>query len=163
MGNSTVSSEPVMIGFSAEDETVNVIAKEIAVRLLAHPKFSTKINQRAGKPEALGQFARRLLKERRRRDEVFHGNLFGEPAWDMLLDLFASAEEGKNVSVSSLCVAAAVPATTGLRHMNYLLDSGWILRKPDQFDARRVHIELSLGARQELKQLLESWMKGDEP
>jgi len=36
-----------------------------------------------------------------------------DPAWDMLLDLTAARAESRAVSVSSLCIAAGVPTTTG--------------------------------------------------
>jgi hypothetical protein len=41
-------------------------------------------------------------------------DLFADPGWDILLDLYAARQEGKQVSVSSLCIAAAVPPTTAL-------------------------------------------------
>ena len=61
------------------------------------------------------QQVRSTIKSRRMRNEVFGDNLFGEPAWDMLLDLYASHLEQKRVSVSSLQIASAVPGTTALR------------------------------------------------
>jgi hypothetical protein len=51
-----------------------------------------------GKPEAgeeLGAFARLLHRERRTRDAYMSEGLFGEPAWDILLDLFACQAEGR--------------------------------------------------------------------
>ncbi|MEZ5655102.1 MAG: hypothetical protein R3E04_04340 [Sphingobium sp.] len=64
--------------------------------------------------------AKLALRIRRRRDAIFSDELgassiFGEAAWDMLLDLFVSRSENKRVSVSSLCIASGVPATTALR------------------------------------------------
>ncbi|MGM3253246.1 hypothetical protein ACS22W_25800, partial [Escherichia coli] len=40
------------------------------------------------------ELARRTYADRRRRDKLFQPGLFGEPAWDILLDLFISAKEG---------------------------------------------------------------------
>ena len=39
--------------------------------------------------------------------------LFGEPAWDILLDLYIANVENKPVSVSSACIGSAAPPTTG--------------------------------------------------
>ena len=89
------------------------------------------------------QQVRSTLKSRRLRDDLFGENLFGEPAWDMLLDLYASHLEQKRVSVSSLQIASAVPGTTALRWMTRLESKGLILRHADPFDARRVFVELS--------------------
>jgi hypothetical protein len=66
-----------------------------------------------------------------------------DPAWDILLDLKAAAQEGQHVSVSSLCIAAAVPPTTALRWITAMTESGMLVRRQDPADARRVFIELS--------------------
>lgn len=52
---------------------------------------------------------------RRRREDLLGEDLFGEPAWDMLLYLFAAWLRGDLVVTSSLVRASAVPATTALR------------------------------------------------
>lgn len=61
------------------------------------------------------QQLREIIKLRRLRDRFFQHDLFAEPAWDILLDLKAASLEGQQVSVSSRCIAAAVPPTTALR------------------------------------------------
>jgi hypothetical protein len=55
---------------------------------------------------------RAVIRARRLRNQFFADELFADPAWDMLLDLFAAGLEKRRVSVSSLCIAAAVPPTT---------------------------------------------------
>jgi DNA-binding MarR family transcriptional regulator len=84
-----------------------------------------------------------LIHERRLRDQYFDPALFGEPAWDMLLDLYAARERGKRISVSSLCIAAAVPPTTALRWITLLESAGMIVRLNDLNDRRRVFVTLS--------------------
>ena len=86
---------------------------------------------------------RRLIMARRDRARFFPDTLFADPAWDMLLDLAAARLEGKQVPVSSLCIAAAVPTTTALRWVRSLADAGLIERQSDPFDARRSHVSLS--------------------
>ena len=86
---------------------------------------------------------RRLIRARRDRARFFPESLFADPAWDMLLDLAAARLEGKQVPVSSLCIAAAVPTTTALRWVRSLDESGLIERQPDPFDARRSHVSLT--------------------
>ena len=86
---------------------------------------------------------RALIRARRLRDQYFSGELFADPAWDMLLDLMAARLEQKRVAVSSLCIAAAVPATTALRWIKALTDRGLFVRAADPQDGRRVYIELS--------------------
>ncbi len=89
---------------------------------------------------------RAVISERRLRDRFLDPDLFGEPAWDMLLDLYAARLEHARVSVSSLCIAAAVPSTTALRWLRTLTDCGLVERRADPHDKRRVFIELGDGA-----------------
>lgn len=88
--------------------------------------------------------ARKAYALRRKRAAIFgNPDLFGEPAWDILLDLFIAHAEDKPVSVSSACIGSAAPATTGLRWLGVLADEGLILRENDADDHRRVLVRLS--------------------
>ena len=86
---------------------------------------------------------REMIKMRRMREHYFDDSLFADPAWDILLDLLAARLEGKKVSVSSLCIAAAVPPTTALRWLTGMTENGLLERHHDTSDARRVFISLS--------------------
>jgi DNA-binding transcriptional ArsR family regulator len=86
---------------------------------------------------------RAMIRARRLRDHFFRSELFADPAWDMLLDLFAARLEQRKVAVSSLCIAAAVPPTTALRWIKSLADQGLLVRVADAEDGRRVFMELS--------------------
>lgn len=88
--------------------------------------------------------ARKTYALRRKRSAIFgNPDLFGEPAWDILLDLYIAQAEGKSVSVSSACIGSAAPATTGLRWLGVLADEGLILREADPADQRRVLVRLT--------------------
>src|SRR3546814_14904450 len=67
-------------------------------------------------------FVRTLLRLRMRRGCSLDSELFGEPAWDMLLDLYAAALDGRRLSVASSCLVAGVPPTTSRRWPHTL---GW--------------------------------------
>ena len=86
---------------------------------------------------------RAVIRARRLRNQFFAGELFADPAWDMLLDLFAAGLEKRRVSVSSLCIAAAVPPTTALRWIGTMHDAGLFGREADPGDRRRAYIVLS--------------------
>ncbi len=90
---------------------------------------------------------RRVIRARRMRADFFEGDLFADPAWDMLLDLYAAELEHRQISVSSLCIAAAVPPTTALRWIGTLNEAGLFDRKADPSDRRRAYIALSANAR----------------
>ena len=88
--------------------------------------------------------AREHYRNRRSRDKIFgRETLFGEPAWDVLLDLFIAAKENRKVSVMSACIGAAVPSTTGLRWISALEREGLLARENDPNDARRTYVLLT--------------------
>jgi hypothetical protein len=96
-----------------------------------------------GNADVSAQEIRAVIRSRRMRGQFFVGELFADPAWDMLLDLFAAELERRRVSVSSLCIAAAVPPTTALRWIGTLHDAGLFERHADPSDRRRAYIALS--------------------
>lgn len=90
------------------------------------------------------ELARQSYEDRRRRTKIFRSEeLFGEPAWDILLDLFIAAKERRRVSVTSACIGSAVPSTTALRWIAILEKQGLLVREADPGDARRVYVKLS--------------------
>jgi hypothetical protein len=101
-----------------------------------------------GQPAPCSEFdlaatARSYLRARRQRAALFPADLFADPAWDLLLDLFASRIEGHLVSVSDACIAAGVPTTTALRWVGKLESARLLRRRPDAMDCRRTNIELT--------------------
>jgi hypothetical protein len=88
--------------------------------------------------------ARQAYALRRLRNDLFgRSELFGEPAWDIVLDLYIAHCEGKPVSVSSACIGSAAPPTTGLRWLGVLAEDGLSIRENDAADNRRVMVRLS--------------------
>lgn len=88
--------------------------------------------------------ARAAYSRRRQRGSIF-GNteLFGEPAWDILLDLYIAHVDEKPVSVSSACIGSASPPTTGLRWLGVLAENNLVIREQDPNDQRRVLVKLT--------------------
>jgi DNA-binding MarR family transcriptional regulator len=97
----------------------------------------------SAEPDPAPRDVRAAIRARRLRDQYFAPELFADPAWDMLLDLYAARLERRRVSVSSLCIAAAVPPTTALRWIGTMHDAGLFGREPDPSDKRRAHITLT--------------------
>lgn len=87
-------------------------------------------------------FAKALLKGRRDREGRLGQAIFGEPAWDILLELYVLQAERLTPSVSAIGFGV-VPQTTALRCLDRLSDRGLISRVPDDQDARRTKIELT--------------------
>jgi hypothetical protein len=84
-----------------------------------------------------------LIRARRDRTRYLGAELFAEPAWDILLDLLRAELAYERISVSSACIAASVPPTTGLRWLNTLEQHGLVVRQSDPHDARRTFVVLS--------------------
>jgi len=84
-----------------------------------------------------------ILKARRDRDAIFGRELFGEPAWDILLELYAAHVAQRRLSVTGVCYASAVPPTTALRWVERLEKEGWVSRHSDPLDGRRAWVTLT--------------------
>lgn len=94
-------------------------------------------------PAVSADTVRSVIRARRLRDRFFETELFADPAWDMLLDLMHSELTQVRVTVSNLCMASAVPETTGLRWLNLMLKKGLIVRHRDPLDGRRTFVSLA--------------------
>jgi len=99
--------------------------------------------QGADVPEISAEAVRAVIRARRLRARYFPEELFADPAWDMLLDLLQAELSHLRVPVSSLCIAAAVPATTALRWLKTMVQEKLFVRRADPHDGRRVFVELA--------------------
>ena len=97
-------------------------------------------------PTVHAETVRAVIRARRMRSRFFSEELFADPAWDMLLDLLQAEIAQLRVPVSSLCIAAAVPATTALRWIKTMTEQGLFVRRADPHDGRRVFVELAPAA-----------------
>ena len=102
-------------------------------------------------PPISAETVRSVIRARRLRARYFVEELFADPAWDMLLDLLQAEIAQLRVPVSSLCIAAAVPATTALRWLKTMVSEGLFVRRADPHDGRRVFVELAPRASQALR------------
>lgn len=94
-------------------------------------------------PAVMALFIRDVIALRRKRDLLFVDRFFADAAWDILLDLTAARLERKYISVSSLCVAAAVPVSSALRCIKNMADRDILVRIRDPDDARRSYMSLN--------------------
>jgi CheY-like chemotaxis protein len=93
---------------------------------------------------------------RRTRDQYFPSDLFSDPCWEMLLDLYDAKLVGAEVTVTSLGAASGVPLTTALRRMEALQSHGLIVRTEDAADRRRTIIRLTMPGLQAVESFFES-------
>ena len=102
-------------------------------------------------PQVSADTVRTVIRARRLRARYFDEDMFADPAWDMLLDLLQAELTQLRVPVSSLCIAASVPATTALRWLKTMTQQGIFERRADPHDGRRVFVELAPQASQALR------------
>lgn len=145
------------------DTNANRLAQEFASieaqlenlrALIATSGQASAKNERPGVASSFGAFAKMLIADRKARNAEFPIELFADPAWDILLDLFVAHVDRRQISVTSAVIASNVPQTTALRWIGLLTDQGYLIRIPDANDRRRVHIELSKDATGRVKNYL---------
>lgn len=115
---------------------------EDAARLTAGDDAPAQINY--------GAYARAIVTARARIGRYLDPSLFADPAFDILLDLLASEEEGRKVNMSSCACAGRVPRTTGLRWICTLEQKGLLERIDDEADQRTTFVRLTPDARASL-------------
>lgn len=99
---------------------------------------------RSGRPPLPDpRLVRRIIRQRQLRGRFFDGELFADPAWDILLDLTAARAEHARVSVTSACIASGVPPTTALRWIGQMIEAGLLERVRDDVDRRRAFVALT--------------------
>lgn len=110
--------------------------------LFPNPRKSFELETQSEAPISSEQ-VRAIIVKRRRRDSIFPPNLFGDPAWDMLLALYATSLEQQRIMTTKLCESSAVPPTTAFRWLRTLEEEGLIFKRGDPLDGRRVFVALS--------------------
>lgn len=123
----------------------------ILAQLSSGPHSSNDHHDRSSDlPEVSLKTVRAVIRARRLRSQFISQDLFADPAWDMLLELLQADIAQQSVPITSLCIAAAVPATTALRWLKSMTNQGLVKRRADPLDSRRVFIELAPRTRDSL-------------
>lgn len=94
-----------------------------------------------------------VIQSRQARDRHFPQHLFADPAWDMLLDLTLAKLSSKEISVSSVCLAAGAAVHRAPPAAD-LEQSGLVRRRRDRDDRRRIFVELTDDAMQRILRYL---------
>jgi DNA-binding MarR family transcriptional regulator len=98
--------------------------------------------------------ASRILAARNERRKFFPPVMFGEPAWEMLLALYAAECQGPRPTVTSLCQNSGFPLTTALRWLHFLEGERLVSRESSPVDKRVYYLDLTEKARLALDELL---------
>src|SRR5690242_5648825 len=72
------------------------------------------------------ELVRAIIEARNARKRFFGDQLFADPAWDILLELYVLRCDQRRASVSKLSLGAGVPTTTALRWIEKLHSDGLV-------------------------------------
>lgn len=98
----------------------------------------------------LQRLAQQVYLARRARSGFFSRGLDGEPAWDMLLALYArDAVSAAHTTAQTAEFSVAAPSTA-LRWIDYLCDQGLLAKEPSPADRRLTLVRLTSKARAQL-------------
>lgn len=114
------------------------------------------INVSDRKPQQMLDAVNSLMVNRKARLKFFDSDLFFDPTWAILLDLYQSEMLGKQLSVTSICLGSGVPNTTALRYLRILEKREYILRVSDDTDRRRIFVRLTQRAREAMVSYLQA-------
>lgn len=82
------------------------------------------------------------------------GDAFQTPPLNIMLEVFLSVSEGKLTPVKNVCLAACTSQSTALRWLDRLEQSGLLVRRRDDSDARRILLDLTDNGYEALCRLL---------
>lgn len=94
--------------------------------------------------------ARLVISSRRARERYFDRELFGEPAWDVLLALYVTEDSGARFTTSKLAECIGAPLSTVIRWVKTLEQQSLVERADHPTDRRIVFIRLRDKARKAL-------------
>lgn len=101
--------------------------------------------------------AERAFSERRQRGAHFENNqIFGEPAWDILLDLYIHQARNELVSMKSAIVGSGASMSTAVRWLEVLDKEGLIFFEYDPSDAMRGLLRLTPEGYESITRYLEA-------
>ena len=99
--------------------------------------------------------AHRLFEARQLRNEHLPMNdMFGEPAWDVLLFLFVSQAKGKGAKVEGIAMASRVPVTQAVRWLEKLESRQMVFAYRDDEQDGQVFLRLTAKGHSAMSQYL---------
>lgn len=92
--------------------------------------------------ETLTSRARSVLNSRRIRKRYFQSEIFGEPAWEILLALYITEESDARLTMTKLAEWIEAPLTTVVRWVKALEEQSLVKRVEHPTDRRIIFIRL---------------------
>lgn len=111
--------------------------------------------RRTSSPFLLRHVAELEIAIKKMRSSYFPETVLDDGGWNIMLDLFVQQQRGREVSISSACMASRVPPTTALRWIDILEAERIIVRENDPGDRRRRFVRLTDKAYQAMSEYLQ--------
>lgn len=112
---------------------------------------------RRGRFEVTEDHILSILIARRSREAVFGPNLFSEPSWDALLELYAATLGTRRMTLGDLSRAINTPLSTSVRWVSVLEERGLVESETDHIVAGRVWVRLTEEGFSKIKRLADHW------
>ena len=139
------------------------LVKAVKSALVARQSRDRAAPAAVAPPAGVADRKRAALKQmrslRRMRSQHFPTQLFSDPCWEMLLDLYDGHLAAAEVTVTSLGAASGVPLTTALRRMDQLMVHGLIERTEDVGDKRRTIVRLPRPGLEAVEGLFDTYLQ----
>lgn len=102
---------------------------------------------RSNRMMLLEQARAEVVRRKDRRALLGSRGILGDPAWDILIELYISDIAGAQLYASVVGAEAGIPQSTALRWIAVLEKDGLVRRRDDVFDRRRQWVGLTPSAR----------------
>lgn len=94
--------------------------------------------------DVLVTMARNDLNARQRKKKIFsESEIFGEPAFEILLHTYVADAERRTLAATELCSSASVPISIGTRYISILEQQGLLSRHPSMTDFRTTIVSIT--------------------
>lgn len=143
------AASPVLLSRNEADE----VARLLRILLDGQdgcPADDSAVGPRLSDRARLQRVAQQVYLARRARSGFFSRGLDGEPAWDMLLALYARDAVRAVHTTAQLTEFSAAAPSTALRWIDYLCDQGLLAKAPSPADRRVTLVRLTAKARAQL-------------
>ncbi len=142
--HSATRDAQVSDSISAIQSSLSALMDKLGVREKDNGASDEDVASSMANPNAIHPAVlKAIIKARRNRQKYFEGDLFSDPSWDILLELTAAHIENRQESVTSVAIAASVPASTAIRKIRELAERDLVRRWTDPNDARRIFVALT--------------------
>lgn len=98
-----------------------------------------------------------VLAVRRARSAILGGNLFSDPAWDILLELYAAKLGHRRMSLTELALSIEIPVSTTGRWLSALVSHGLVQSTPDNDHAGNDFLRLTDDGATRMERLAGHW------